>query len=69
MEAQTLIREILKDKHITQYVLADRMERPFNTVRNMLARESMNVTTFSSMADALDCDVVLIDRQTGKIYR
>lgn len=38
------------------------------TVLNMLSRDNMTYATVKEMADILGCDIVLMDRETGKIY-
>jgi len=71
MDAQKLIKDILKYKHITLQGLADRAGKPYNTLRNTLYGGSKNMTcdTLEQLADALGCDVVLIDRKTRKQFR
>ena len=69
MDAQRMIRNILKHKHITQQELADKVGKPFNTLRNILYGKNMTCDTLEQLADALGCDVVLIDRKTRKQFR
>lgn len=69
MNAQEKIKAVLRYKRIKQKELAERMGRPWNTIRNALYADGMNYATFEAMADAIDCDIALIDRETGMIYR
>ena len=36
---------------------------------NWLSSNAMSLAKFAIVADALGCDVVLLDRETGEIYR
>lgn len=63
------IKKAMIDKRMTQRQLADALGKPFNTVRNILANDNMQTDTLERFADALNCDVVLMERTTGDIYR
>ena len=63
------IKMVLLDKEIQQKELAERLGyEGKNTIYNMLKRDNMTYATVEKWADLLDCDVVLKDRKTGKIY-
>ncbi|MBR2999714.1 MAG: helix-turn-helix transcriptional regulator [Oscillospiraceae bacterium] len=68
VEMVSRIRAALKDKHMTQITLAARRGIAPQTFRNQLTRGDFYISTLESIADILDCDVVLRDRHTGKIY-
>ena len=69
MNAQNMVKSVLKHKHITQQELADMVGKPYNTLRNILYGKNMTCETLEQLADALGCDVVLIDRKTRKQFR
>lgn len=62
------LKKAMVDKGVTQIVLAERTGRAVQTVRHTMSHGTMNTATFESYADAIGCDVVLRDRETGKIY-
>lgn len=68
MGASEHIKKALKDKRITQEQLAEMVNKPTQTVYNMMHRDTMKFTMVEIYADAIGCDVVLVDRETGKIY-
>lgn len=69
MGASKKLKKVMVDKEITQTRLAEILGKPFNTVRNTLFNDNMRFDTLEEFADALGCDVVLRDRETGEIYR
>ena len=69
MNTTELLRHAARQKHITLAEFAERSGKTFNTLRNMLYKSNINTTSLEELADALGCDVVLIDRETGEIYR
>ncbi len=68
MGASEHIKRALKDKRVTQEELAERVKKPRQTVYNMMSRDTMKFSMVEVYADAIGCDVVLIDRETGKVY-
>ena len=68
MGASEHIKAALKDKNMTQVVLAKKLGMLGQTFRNSLSRNTMSFETVEKIADKLDCEVVLRDRHTGKIY-
>ena len=69
MGSTQLLKSVMKRKRITQFVLAEMLGKPYNTVRNTLVADNMKMNSLEEYANALGCDVVLIDRETGEIYR
>ena len=63
-----LFKELISAKGMTQKVFAERLGITLNSVRNSLYSDNFQVGTFKLWADALGCDVVLIDRETGEIH-
>lgn len=68
MGSRIKIRKALLSKGMTQIQLAEKLGRPVGTVRNNLSNDNLKVTTLEEYADALGCDVVLRDRETGELY-
>ena len=69
MGSTQLLKSVMKRKKITQFALAEILDKPYNTVRNTLVADNMKMKSLEGYADALGCDVVLLDRKTGEIYR
>ena len=69
MSSTGLLKKAMKQKKVTQIKLAEMLGKPFPTVRNTLVFDNMKMNTLEEYADALGCDVVLLDRETGEIYR
>lgn len=80
--ASKKLRMVMLDKEIKSKDFADaylsrpsrvdkkgeRKSKSPNSVLNMLSRDNMTYATVKEMADILGCDIVLMDRETGKIY-
>lgn len=69
MGASKKIKKRLIDLGITQLKFAEMLGKPEGTVRNTLVKDNMTISILEEYANALGCDVVLIDRETGEIYR
>lgn len=69
MDVIKTLKSIMRKKKVTQADLAEGTGKSPNTVRNILARDSISTNTLIAYADILGCDVALIDRETGEIYR
>ena len=68
MGASIHIKTALKAKGITSKSYADDHGIPYQTFRNKLCRDCLNYNAVEKIADDLGCDVVFIDRITGKLY-
>ncbi len=66
--ASKRIRMILLDKEISQVEFAEMVGKPKQSLYNMLSRDTMSFSTVEEFADKLGCDVVFVDRETGKKY-
>ena len=62
------IKIALLDKGMAQTELAESLEQPVQSIYNMFQRDSFTMKTVNRIADALNCEVVLQDKETGKIY-
>lgn len=69
MKMTELIRTTARYKGVTLQALSEKTGKPYNTLRNILYKDNMNTDTLVEIADALGCDVVLIDRKTRKQFR
>lgn len=69
MGAANKIRKRLIDLGMTQIQFSEQIGKSFSTVRNLLSNDNLRMSTLEEWADALGCDVALIDRETGEIYR
>ena len=68
MGASEHIKRALKAKGLTQKILAERLGKPTQTVYNTISRGSMTYTAVENYAEAIGCEVVLRDKDTGEIY-
>lgn len=62
------IRKALIDKDMKQTDLALATGRTVQTLRNMMSRDNMTYSTVEGLVEAMDCELVIRDRKTGKIY-
>jgi len=67
-DAKKQIKNILTDKDITISELADKINMKSTSLSSKLYRNTMKYNDVVALADALDCDVCIIDRATKKIY-
>lgn len=56
------------DKGISKADFAREADMPVQSLYNMLNRNTMKYKQVEMFADILGCDIVLRDRETGKIY-
>lgn len=62
------IKVAVKDKDMTQKDIAESLGIPLQNLYNQLHRDAFTVRKASQIANVLDCDIVLMDRKTKKIY-
>lgn len=67
--ATGILKTAMRAKKITQPDIAEHTGTSLSTVRKIMAKSNINTDTLLAYADVLGCDVVLIDRETGDIYR
>lgn len=63
------LKKVMRAKKITQTDIAEATGTTLSTVRKAMVKTNINTDTLIAYADALGCDVALIDRETGEIYR
>lgn len=62
------IKIALLEKNLKVSDLADKIGLDSNVLSVKLSRDSLSGKSLDTIADALDCDVKLVDRKTGKIF-
>ena len=68
MGASKHIKRVLFEKELKTADLAERINKPLQSVYNQLNRDTWKYAEVETVADALGCDVVFIDRETKEIY-
>lgn len=68
MGASIHIKTAMTAKGISQRDFAEKTGRITQTFYNMLNRDTMKFSEVEAIADALGCDVVLRDRETGQYF-
>ena len=67
MEAKAVIKSAMKQQKIKSGMLAELLGMQRQAFYNKLNRGTMSANFFIEIADALGCDVVFRDRETGEI--
>lgn len=67
-DAKKQIKNILTDKDVSISELADKINMKPASLSSKLYRNTMKYNDVVALADALNCDVCIIDRDTKKIY-
>lgn len=62
------LKSIMAYKGVTAVSLAETLGKATQTFYNMLQRDVMKYSEVEKIADALGCDVVFKDRETGKEF-
>lgn len=68
MGASGKIKRILKDRGMKQSEVAEAVGKSTQQVANFLYRDNQLYSTVEKWLDAIDCDIVFVDRKTGKTY-
>lgn len=68
MGSSEKIKQILKDRGMKQEDYAKLLGRDVQQVRNFLYRDNQTYKTVESWLDAIDCEIVIRDKLTGKLY-
>lgn len=69
IDGRTILRTVMARKGIKTGQLADDLGEDRQTFANWMQYNKMRLDKFSKAADMLGCDVVLLDRETGDIYK
>ena len=68
MGAATHIKAALLYKNLKQIDFAQSLGKSPQTFYNILTRDTMKYSEAEKYADALGCDIVFRDRETGQLY-
>lgn len=68
MGASKHLKAAMKDKKIRVEDLSEMVDKPMQTIYNMMYRDTMKFNQVEIYAEALGCEVVLRDKETGKVY-
>lgn len=68
MGATRKIKRVLFEKGLTQIDLAALADKNIQALRNQLSRDNLAYASVEHLCDALGCDIVFRDRETGEIY-
>lgn len=67
MEEGAILKASIKERGITQVELADRLGVLQSSVSGNINRRRMSLEVFSTMLNAMDYDVAVVDRETGTV--
>ena len=67
MEEGAILKASIKERGITQVELADRLGVLQSSVSGNINRRRMSLEVFSTMLNAMDYDVAVVDRETGAV--
>ena len=61
-----VLRAAMKERGLTQTVLAGRIGTAQNSLSNSINRSRMSVMVLKELLDAMEYDLVVVDRTTGE---
>ena len=68
-DAKKVIMQLLLERGLSLSDLAERLGIQTQSLRNKLNRGSFGLSDFEKMADILGCDIEVITRDTGKVFK
>lgn len=68
MGAKKHIKALISDKGISATQYANIIGMSYQAAANKLSRDNMSFKDAEKIADLLGCDIVFIDRESGKKY-
>ena len=68
MSASKQIKQAMLEKNIKISDLAEMINMKPQPLSNKLYRDTMSYSDVEKIADALGCDVRIVDRETGKTF-
>lgn len=69
MSATKQIKKVMIDKNIKSGTLAELFgQKETQTFYNRLSRDTWKYSDVEKIADLLGCDLLFVDRETGKTY-
>ena len=67
-DGKAVVRSVMARKHIKTGEVADHLGIPRQTFANWVQFNKM-AERLSQVADYLGCDIALVDRETGEVYK
>ena len=67
MEEGSILKNAMKDRHMMQVDLADKLGVLQSSVSGNINRRRMSLEVFSTMLNAMEYDVAVVDRKTGEV--
>ena len=68
MSIKESIRNATRAKKETYKSISEKLNIGSQTYANMICRDNIQSKNLEKIADALNCDIVLLDRENGSIY-
>lgn len=68
-DGKSTIRSVMAKKNIKIGKLAEMLGDNRQTLANTMQYNRMSLNKFAEIADVLGCDVTLIDRETGEMFK
>lgn len=69
VDGKAVLRSVMAKKGIKIGQLAEDLGENRQSFANWMQYNKMTLSKFANVADALNCDVVLVDRDTGETFR
>ena len=67
MEEGKILKDAMKERRIMQVELADKLGVLQSSISGNINRKRMSLEVFSTMLNAMDYDVAVVDRNTGEV--
>ena len=68
-DGKAVIRSVMAKKNIKVSQLAEMLGDNRRTLVNTLQYNRMSLNKFAEIAEVLNCDVVLVDKETGEMFK
>lgn len=69
VDGKATIRSIMAKKNVKIGQLAETLGDNRQTLANTIQYNKMTLNKFASIVDALECDIVVVDRTTGETFK
>lgn len=69
VDGRAVIRAVMAKKNVKISQLAEMLGENRQTLANNIQYNKMTLNKFATIADALDCDVILVDRTSGDSFK
>ena len=68
-DGKSTIRSVMAKKNIKLGKLAETLGDNRHTLSNTIQYNKMTLNKFADIANALGCDIILVDRETGETFK